>query len=119
MWILRRNGEASLTGEDWGSSPTTKPAIHYRLPLRAQQTAALEARKLCKVGTWYNSVEETLQKNDMPPNPAEFNSGFLTWPTDGKKPEPVIAGDSHPIAACMIAPEPVRKAQEALMVAKK
>jgi len=85
MWIFRRNGEASLMGEDWGSSPTTKPAIHYRLPLRAQQTAALEARKLCKVGTWYNSVEETLQKNDMPPNPTEFNSGFLTWPTDGKK----------------------------------
>ena len=65
------------------------------------------------------TASKKLQKNDMPPNPAEFNSGFLTWPTDGKKPEPVIAGDSHPIAACMIAPEPVRKAQEALMAAKK
>jgi hypothetical protein len=77
-----------------------------------------EARGLCKVGTWYNSVEETLQKNDMPPNPTEFNPGFLTWPTDGKKAQPVIGGDSHPIAACVIAPEPVRKAQEALMAAK-
>lgn len=46
---------------------------------------AEEARKLHKVGTWYNSVDETLQKNTMPPNPTEFNPGFLTWPTDGKK----------------------------------
>jgi len=80
---------------------------------------AEEARKLCKVGTWYNSVEETLQKNDMPPNPTEFNPGFLTWPTDGKRAQPVIGGDSHPIAACMIAPEPVRAAQAKLMAAKK
>jgi hypothetical protein len=71
------------------------------------------------VGTWYNSVEETLQKNAMPPSPTDFNPGFLTWPTDGKIKPPVIGGDSHPIAACMMAPEPVRAAQAALMAAKK
>jgi hypothetical protein len=55
----------------------------------------------------------------MPPNPTEYNPGFLTWlPTDGKIHPAVIGGDSHPIAACMIAPEPVRKAQEAIMAAK-
>jgi hypothetical protein len=27
----------------------------------------------------------------------------------------VLGGDSHPIAACMIAPEPVRKVQEAIL----
>lgn len=80
---------------------------------------AEEARKICKVGTWYNSVEETLRAADMPPNPTEFDPGFLTWPTDGKLQPAVIGGDSHPIAACMIAPEPVRKAQEAIMAAKK
>jgi hypothetical protein len=80
---------------------------------------AEEARKICKVGTWYNSVEETLQNAGMPPNPTEYNPGFLTWlPTDGKIHAPVIGGDSHPIAACMIAPEPVRKAQEAIMAGK-
>jgi hypothetical protein len=80
---------------------------------------AEEARKIMKVGTWYNSVDETLQNNGMPPNPTEFNPGFLTWPTDGKIKPPVIGGDSHPIAACMIAPEPVRAAQAALMAARK
>jgi len=51
---------------------------------------AEEARKISKVGTWYNSVEETLQNNGLPPNPTEFNPGFLTWPTDGKKAQPVM-----------------------------
>lgn len=77
-----------------------------------------EARKIMKVGTWYDSVDETLQKNGMPPNPTEFNPGFLLWPTDGKIKPAVIGGDSHPIAACMIAPEPVIKAQQKLMSKK-
>ncbi|MBS0188168.1 MAG: hypothetical protein JSS51_08865, partial [Planctomycetes bacterium] len=80
---------------------------------------AAEARKICKVGVWYNSIEETLQNNGMPPNPTDHNPGFLVWPTDGKKTLPVVAGDSHPVAACMIAPEPVRLAQSKLMAGKK
>ena len=76
---------------------------------------AEEARKICKIGTWYNSVEETLRAADMPPNPTSFNPGFLTWPTDGKMPQPVLGGDSHPIAACLVAPEPVRAAQARML----
>ena len=53
---------------------------------------AKEAREICKVGVWYDSVDETLQNNGMPPNPSEFNPGFLTWPTDGKIKPPVIGG---------------------------
>lgn len=79
---------------------------------------AEEARKICRVGVWYDSVEETLQKNGMPPNPTTYNPGFLLWETDGKKVLPPIAGDSHPIAACMIAPEPVRAAQQAKLATK-
>lgn len=79
---------------------------------------AKEAREMMKVGTWYNSVEETLRAADMPPNPTRFNPGFLTWPTDGKLKPAVLGGDSHPIAACMIAPEPVRKAQAEILGVK-
>ena len=75
---------------------------------------AEEARKISKVGVWYNSVEETLQNNGMPPNPTEFNPGFLTWPTDGKKAQAVIGGDSHPIAACMVPPPQAVAAQAEL-----
>jgi hypothetical protein len=41
------------------------------------------------------------------------------WPTDGKKAAAVVGGDSHPIAACMVAPEPVRAAQAKLAAANK
>ena len=37
-----------------------------------------------KVGVWYNSVEETLQNLGLPPNPTQYNPGFLVWETDGK-----------------------------------
>ena len=37
-----------------------------------------------KVGVWYNSVDETLQHLGLPPNPTEYNPGFLLWETDGK-----------------------------------
>lgn len=80
---------------------------------------AEEARKISRVGTWYNSVEETLQNNGMPPNPTEYNPGFHVWPTDGKIQKPVIGGDSHPVAACLNAPAPVREAQAKIMAAKK
>lgn len=79
---------------------------------------AKEAREMMKVGVWYDSVEETLRNADMPLNPTSFNPGFLTWPTDGKIKPAVLGDDSHPIAACMIAPEPVRAAQAALLAAK-
>ena len=78
---------------------------------------AAEAREIMKVGTWYDSIDETLQNNGMPPSPSDFNPGFLTWPTDGKIKPAVLGGDSHPIAACMIAPEPVRAAQAKLKIA--
>ena len=79
---------------------------------------AKAAREIMKVGTWYNSVAETLRAADMPPNPTKFNPGFLTWPTDGKLKPAVLGGDSHPIAACMIAPEPVRAAQAEILAKK-
>lgn len=64
-----------------------------------------EARKIMKVGVWYNSVEETLQHLGLPPNPTEYDPGFLLWETDGKLKAGVVGSDSHPIAYCMVPPE--------------
>jgi hypothetical protein len=44
-----------------------------------------EARAIMQVGTWYNSVDETLPKLGLPPNRAEGQPGFLVWKTTGKK----------------------------------
>jgi uncharacterized protein (DUF849 family) len=67
---------------------------------------AEEARQIFKIGTWYNSVEETLQKLGLPPNREVGQRGFLTWETDGKKKLSAAASDSHPMSYCLVRPEP-------------
>lgn len=64
-----------------------------------------EARKIMKVGVWYDSVEETLKNLGLPPNPTEYNPGFLVWETDGKLKTGVVGSDSHPVAYCMVPPD--------------
>ena len=66
---------------------------------------AEEARKIMKVGVWYNSAEETLQSLGMPPNPTEYSPGFQVWETDGKLKTGVVGSDSHPVAYCMVPPD--------------
>jgi uncharacterized protein (DUF849 family) len=65
---------------------------------------AEEARRMMKIGVWYDSVEETLRNLGLPPNPTEYNPGFLLWETDGKLTRGVVGSDSHPIAACLMPP---------------
>jgi uncharacterized protein (DUF849 family) len=65
---------------------------------------AEEARDIMKIGTWYDSVEETLHHLGLPPNRKDGETGFLLWETDGKKGVAKTAGDSHPMAYCMIPP---------------
>lgn len=118
---VRVGNEDNLWGADRKRKTTVEQiqgAVRVAESFGRRIATAEEARKIMKVGTWYNSVDETLQKNGMPPNPTEFNPGFLLWPTDGKIKSAVIGGDSHPIAACMIAPDPVIKAQQKLMSKK-
>jgi hypothetical protein len=53
---------------------------------------------MMKIGTWYNSVEETLSNLGLPPNRAAGQTGFLVHDTDGRLPQPVPAGHSNPIS---------------------
>ncbi len=45
---------------------------------------AEEAREVFKIGTWYNSVAETLANLGLPPNREDHQRGFLVKETDGK-----------------------------------
>ena len=113
--------EDNIWGADRKRATTVKQVegvVRLAKEFGRKVATAEEARKIMKVGIWYNSVEETLKNNGMPPNPTEYNPGFLTWATDGKL-QPVVGGDSHPIASCMITPEPVRALQAKLMATKK
>jgi hypothetical protein len=63
---------------------------------------AEEARKIMKVGFWFNEVKGTLKHLGLPPSPTDGRPGFLVWETDGKKTLPAAASDSHPAAYCMV-----------------
>ena len=71
-----------------------------------------EARAQMKIGTWYDSVEETLQNLGLPPNRTDGQPGFLVMDTDGKKGSGPKGGDSHPMAYCMVSPEAAKAAME-------
>jgi hypothetical protein len=73
--------------------------------------SAEEARKIMKVGVWYKRVEETLQNLGLPTNRKEGEPGFLVWETDGKERLAETMSDSHPMAYCMVSPEPAKSLQ--------
>jgi uncharacterized protein (DUF849 family) len=65
-----------------------------------------QARRIMKIGVWYDSVEETLHNLGLPPSRQMGQRGFLTWDTDGKKKLSIAASDSHPMSYCLVRPEP-------------
>jgi hypothetical protein len=46
-----------------------------------------DARRILKIVTWYNSVEETLPHLGLPPVRPSGHRGFLTYETTGKRPD--------------------------------
>jgi uncharacterized protein (DUF849 family) len=68
---------------------------------------AEEAREIMKIGTWYNSPEETLMHLGLPPNRQQGEPGFLGWDTNGKYGLAEAASDSHPMAYCLVGPESI------------
>jgi hypothetical protein len=79
---------------------------------------AEDARRIMKVGVYYDSVAETLQNLGLPPNRRDGEKGFLVWDTDGKKTIAKTAGDSHPMSYCMVPPEAAKAAVEAVKAAQ-
>jgi uncharacterized protein (DUF849 family) len=57
-----------------------------------------DARRIMKIGTWYNSVEETLFSLGLPPNRKPGQQGFRVYETGGKLPSTHVSGsDGHPL----------------------
>ncbi len=58
-----------------------------------------DARRILKIGVWYDSVEETLFNLGLPPNRKKGQEGFLLYETTGKIPATRPSGsDGHPLA---------------------
>jgi uncharacterized protein (DUF849 family) len=99
---VRVGNEDNLWGPKRDRITTVKQvegAVRLAEQFGRKVATAVEARKIMKVGIWYNSVEETLQNLGLPPSPSDGRPGFLVWETDGRKTLPVTGSDSHPIAA--------------------
>jgi hypothetical protein len=97
LWMAR--GERGTTVQQ--VEAIARLAKQFRRPV----ATAEEARKLMKVGVWYNSVEETLKNLALPPLRTDGKKGFLMPDTDGKIGRGPVAGDSHPMAYCMLPPD--------------
>ena len=49
-----------------------------------------------KIGTWYDTVEETLFNLGLPPNRPEGRPGFLVYDTGGRIPQVAGSPDIDP-----------------------
>jgi uncharacterized protein (DUF849 family) len=105
---IRVGNEDNIWGADRQRATSVKQiegVVRIAKEFGRKVATAEEARKIMKVGVWYNSVDETLKNLGLPPNPTEYNPGFLLWETDGKLRTGVVGSDSHPIAYCMVPPD--------------
>ena len=99
---IRVGNEDNIWGADRKRATSVKQiegVVRLAKEFGRKVATAEEARKMMKIGVWYNSVEETLQNLGLPPNPTEYNPGFLLWETDGKLTKGVVGSNSHPIAS--------------------
>jgi len=111
---VRVGNEDNLWGPDKKRRTTVQQiegAVRICREFGREVATAEEARAIMKVGVWYDSVEETLHNLGLPPNRKEGQTGFLLWDTDGKKTVAKTAGDSHPMAYCMVTPQAVAAAR--------
>jgi uncharacterized protein (DUF849 family) len=90
MW--RRKGERMTSVQQ------VEQVVRIAKELGRNVATADEARQILKIGTWYNSPDETLANLGLPPNRKDGQLGFIVKETDGRLHPPVSGSDGHPIA---------------------
>jgi hypothetical protein len=85
-------------GQRMTSVEQVEQVVRIANELGRKVATADEARQMLKIGTWYNSPDETLANLGLPPNRKDGQLGFIVKETDGRLRPPVGASDSHPIA---------------------
>ena len=90
MW--RRKGERMTSVQQ------IEQVVRIAKELDRKVATADEAREMLKIGTWYNSPDETLAALGLPPNRKGGQLGFIVKETDGRLRPPASGSDGHPIA---------------------
>jgi uncharacterized protein (DUF849 family) len=85
-------------GERMTSVQQIEQVVRLAKELGRNIATADEARQILKIGTWYESPDETLAALGLPPNRKGGQLGFIVKETDGKLRPPVQASDGHAIA---------------------
>jgi uncharacterized protein (DUF849 family) len=86
LWDMHKQRWESVKQVEW--------AVKICREFGRKVATAEEARRIMKVGVWYNTVEETLFNVALPPNRPEGYKGFLTYDTDGRLPKAADARTS-------------------------
>ena len=85
---VRSGIEENLWSPHKGERMTTAKQVEWQseMAVRLGRKVATgeEAREIFKIGTWYDSVEETLANLGLPPNREDHRAGFQVKKTDGK-----------------------------------
>jgi uncharacterized protein (DUF849 family) len=68
----------------WESVKQIEWAVKQSEQFGRKIATADEARAIMQLGTWYDSVDETLRHAVLPPNRGDGHKGFLNYETDGK-----------------------------------
>jgi hypothetical protein len=89
LWDVRK-------GERLTSVQMIEKHVRMARELGRDIATAEDARRILKIGTWYNTVEETLFSLGLPPNRTEGQRGFLVYDTDGHLPKAAAAGSVDP-----------------------
>ena len=106
---VRCGNEDNLWAPQKGKRATAVEQVKYMVEtarrLDRKVATAEEAREIMKIGTWYNSPDETLRNLGLPPNRKEGQVGFLTKYEKDMPGRGPMGSDSHPMAYCGVGPE--------------
>ncbi len=86
------------TGVRMTSVEQIEQVVRLARELGREVASGDDARRILKIGTWYDSVEETLTSLGLPPNRKGGELGFVVKSTGGKLRPPVQSSDGHLIA---------------------
>lgn len=78
LWDMHKRRWPSVKQVEW--------AVKQSEAFGRKIATAAEARAMMKIGTWYDSIEETLDAVALPPNRTAGQVGLLRYPTDGRLP---------------------------------
>lgn len=92
--------EENLWGVKKGEKMTTVEMVekHVRMANELGRDIATgkDAQRMLKIGTWYESADDTLFHLGLPPNRTDGQRGFLTYETDGRLPQTPAFDDHDP-----------------------